>query len=114
MMGGFGSGRTGGRPTVERTQALMLDVNSIMQWARQPAGLQPLPDMPATFKHFTWTWRRDGKPWADVEIALNIGHGFGTARLRYDIRHLTHQTGWQDDTVQLMATPCRFGGVRWW
>jgi hypothetical protein len=61
-----------------------------------------------------WCWSRDGAPWAEVEFALRLGARAGEAHLRYDIEHLTRPTGRQDYRVVLVATPCRFGGLRWW
>jgi hypothetical protein len=39
----------------------------------------------------------------------------GYCRVSYpNIRHLTSDTGPQNYTIGLAATPCRFGGGRWW
>jgi hypothetical protein len=39
----------------------------------------------------------------------------GSARLSYDVAHFHRPTGLQHQTVVMVATPCRFGGVRgWW
>jgi hypothetical protein len=118
MMGGFGSGRVGWRPTVEGTAALVLGAEALVRPVKQALrerGLGAIPEgrwleVPAS----RWSWSRDGASWAEVEFALRLGARTGEARLRYDIDHLSRPTGRQDYSVTLVATPCRFGGLRWW
>ena len=119
-MGGYNSGRWGGRPTVEATGCLRLDVNLVMRTVRrtlEKAGVPPLgPDRaPAALTH-SWRWNKDGEaePFAVASMALRFEGTHSTARLCYSIRHLSAETGPQDYTVALETEPCRFGGWRWW
>lgn len=103
-MGGWGSGRPARNATVEGCASLKLDVNAVV---RAFAEL----DRPA---RVTWGWRRGGEPWAKVAIEMALGRGSGQARLLFDVNHASRRTGPQDQRVEIVATPCRFGGVRWW
>ena len=119
-MGGYNSGRWGGRATVEATGCLRLDVNVVARAVREAlekAGAPPLgPGRKPAAMTFTWRWNRNGEaePFAEVEMALRFEGTAGTARLRYAIQHRSAATGFQDYTVALEAAPCRFGGWRWW
>jgi hypothetical protein len=118
-VGGLGSGRWGGRPTIERTSALVLDVNALMtpiMRSLHQHGLS-LPDgQPVRLESRTWSWQRPDEPHplAEVRISLSLGDGHAEACLNYDIDHPGGRTGPQEERVSLIATPCRFGGVRWW
>jgi hypothetical protein len=103
-MGGIGSGRFGGSPTIESTGAVMLDVNHVM---RAVAGRQP-----ATV---ALAGSIGGRVYA-VALAVELADdGTGAVRVRHgSIRHLSGETGPQDYPVALTSTPCRFGGRRWW
>jgi hypothetical protein len=61
-----------------------------------------------------WIRRDDAEPWAIVEYRLELRASDGTAWLRYDVDHFSCRTGPQGYPVQMVATPCRFGGQRWW
>ena len=118
-MGGYNSGRWGGRATVEATGCLRLDVNAVARAVRQAlerAGAPPLGPGRAPATTLGWRWKRDGEPdpFAVVMVALRFDGTTATARLRYAIRHLSAETGPQDYTVAMEAEPCRFGGWRWW
>ncbi len=54
------------------------------------------------------------EPWAMIEVQLELRADSGTAWLRYDLDHATRPTGPQHYPVSMVATPCRFGGQRWW
>jgi hypothetical protein len=119
-MGGFGSGRTGGMPTVEATDSLTLDVNRVMHLVKRALRAEGLRSVPAGRWLetqpivFCWTRRDEAEPWAVVEVSLRIGAEWGEARLRYDVDHFSYPTGPRDLAVELYTTPCRFGGRRWW
>ena len=119
-MGGYNSGRWGGRRTVEATGCLKLDVNAVMRSVRRAldkAGAPPLgPGRALAFPALQWIWTKDDEPepFAAAEVALRFDGTAGTARLRYSIRHLSAETGPQAYAVAMEATPCRFGGWRWW
>ena len=119
-MGGFNSGRRGGQATVESCASFVLSVDTVMRGytkALRKCDL-PLPsdDQPLSLPWNTLRWTQSGKSAspAKVEIRLELRARDGTARLRYDIDHVTQKTGPQDYSVSMLATPCRFGGQRWW
>lgn len=119
-MGGYGSGRTGGWPTKEATDSLTLNVNRVMAPVMRELrkqGMRTVPDgLSVALVPFPWRWRRadEDEPWATVNMSLTVGADWGEAVLSYDIGHFSGPTGPQNYTVRLIATPCRFGGVRWW
>lgn len=119
-MGGFNSGRRGGLATVEGCASLVLDVCWVVrpvtaELRRQRAA--PIAErqvVEAGAKRWTWTRHGDAEPWAAVEVRLSLRQDRGVARLRFDVAHHHRPTGPQDQTVMMEATPCRFGGIRWW
>ncbi len=119
-MGGFGSGRPAMRPTVEGCRSLVLDVNVVTRPVMAALRRQGLREMPESGRvqvppcRVTWSRRCERGPWAAVEIALSLGCRTGRAVLRYDVEHTCRPTGPQVQQVEMVATPCRFGGVRWW
>ena len=119
-MGGYGSGRTGGVPTVEGCGSLILNINEIMRQVRKALrikGLNTVPhDAAVHIPSYVWGWRREEEPapWAVADLRLEIGTTRGTARLCYDIEHVSGGTGPQSYVVSMVTTPCRFGGRRWW
>ncbi|MGK7871451.1 hypothetical protein [Falsiroseomonas sp. E2-1-a20] len=119
-MGGFNSGRRGGLATVEGCASLVLDVCRVVrpvttELRRQRQG--PITErqlVEAGAKRWTWTRHDEQTPWAAVEVRLSLRWDRGLARLIFDVAHHHRPTGRQDQTVLMEATPCRFGGVRWW
>jgi hypothetical protein len=114
-MGGFGSGRKGGRATVEGCRSLKLDVNRITRDVR--GKLREVPEgakLEAGPMVWTWTTQGEAAPWARVLVTLRLDPWRGEARLVFDVDHYSRRTGPQDQTVQMETTPCRFGGRRWW
>jgi hypothetical protein len=116
-MGGYGSGRRGGRPTVEGRATLALGVKRVMRpvlAAQRDRSFPPGDVMNAGPIRFAF-WREGGaEPWAAVDACLQLAPDRGHARLT-----LEHGAGWRgvgprDQHVELEAAPCRFGGVRWW
>lgn len=100
-MGGFGSGRQGGSPTVE--SGLTLDINRLIRQrtivpARHVSGF------------LTWTTTRTGEKVASIgyEASL-IGRMSPWLRLHYSANGTP-----QDYRVQIETSPCHYGGVRWW
>lgn len=119
-MGGYGSGRTGGWPTVEGCASLVLSADDITRPIRRgmrKLGMREIPEgrtAEMAWRTLRWTRRADDEPWAEIEIRLELGGRDGRAWLRYDIDHLSRPTGPQEYPVALVATPCPFGGRRWW
>ena len=114
-MGGFGSGRHGGRARGEGCRSMTLDVNRVARGVRD--ALRDLPEGEVVKAGpFRWTWTLGGEaePWATVVLALTLGRHRGHARLLFDVDHHSRRTGPQDQRIAMETTPCRFGGVRWW
>lgn len=107
-MGGMGSGRHGGRVTIEGCGSLTIDVATLFRGVRVPPS-----------RHLTgykrMTWSRDGEPWAiaDLDVSIN-SEGAGWMRLRYDIEHYSRSTGPQDRRIDLIGLPRKFGGFMWY
>ena len=114
-MGGFGSGRPATRATVEGCRSLKLDVNRLVRPARKAMSVL-FGDHTVTVGPSCWTWTHpdDERPWATVTVFLHLGLERGSARLIYNVDHRSRATGPQDQRVEMVTTPCRFGGVRWW
>jgi hypothetical protein len=96
-MGGSGSGRYGGRPTMEGSRSL--EVNRLHRegWLR--------PGWTGTLR-----WSRDG------EDAGSIGLRASEGRITLTCRYRWLDEEWQDveEQVPIVRTPCHFGGVRPW
>ena len=95
-MGGFGSGCYGGRPTVEN--GLTLDINRLI---RQRCIV------PGNHLAGTLTWGNN---------VASIGYGASLVspetawvRLHYSANSMP-----EDYRVQLVTSPCPYGGRRWW
>lgn len=114
-MGGFGSGRRGGRATVEGCRSLKLDVNIVTRAPRDAVrGLSDGEVFTAKPRVWSWTVNSGPEPVARIVVLLSLGRDSGHARLLFDIDHATRRTGPQDQRVEMATTPCRFGGRRWW
>ena len=114
-MGGMGSGRPGMWATVEGCRSLRLDVNAVIRRVREqlPAGAAVTVLRTGPIR---WGWQVHGENAGIhyVLVTLELGEWDGSARLQYDITHSSRRTGPQDQTVDMEATPCRFGGRQWW
>lgn len=97
-MGGYNSGRRGGRRSTDSLRAL--DVNSLQRAGRLKPG-----------QSFGWNWTRRGQVVASINIQSFPGH------LNLSYRTRSSDGGWQDMNypVWLTWTSCNFGGERaWW
>jgi hypothetical protein len=97
-MGGFGSGRRGGRDTTGCMRAL--DVRKLQRDRLLTPG-----------KSFGLNWSRRG------EIVASINFWVDTDSVILDYRQRQHGGEWQDMKypVRLAWTPCNYGGQRaWW
>jgi hypothetical protein len=103
-MGGYGSGRNGGRPTVE--SALRLDVDTMMRWGCIRPGAHLEGELTLNFYDEELVIKfesRVGNPWESW------------LRLQYTIHdYWTGDPHQIDDKIVLATTRPRFGGVRWW
>jgi hypothetical protein len=105
-MGGTGSGRYGGRPTVEA--ALKLDLHHLIRTGSFR------PDATVTGS-LAWTDGYTGEHRASIGYEATMGDERGWVRLGYTTtNHWTGQTTQHDYTVELATTPQPFGGRRWW
>ena len=103
-MGGFGSGRYGGRPTVE--DGLSLDL---------PKLIRDELVRPSTICNGSLVWTRvnTGERVGSIGYNAHIGGEHGRVRLHYT-------SGWDgekrdlDYWIELTTTPQPFGGRRWW
>jgi hypothetical protein len=100
-MGGYGSGRSGERPTIE--SALRLDIDSMMGWgAIKPGshlagGMRLGDDTDVKFESHTHD------PWDSW------------LRLRYTVAdYWSGEETKIDDRIYLATTRPHFGGLRWW
>ena len=100
-MGGFGSGRQGGKRCTN--EMLALDVRSINRAGRLTPG-----------SWFTWQWTCSGEITSSIQLRVETD----SVVLDYRNRSNHHNGGeWESMryTVALDWTPCGFGGKRvWW
>jgi hypothetical protein len=105
-MGGYGSGRTGGRPTVESARTLRIG-QLIPAAYRRPGGrLRAI---------ITWTDPYSGEQSAPIAFEANLNSDDGWIRLRY--RVTDHWSGDERDAVELIrltTTRPHLGGIQWW
>jgi hypothetical protein len=97
-MGGFGSGRQGGKSCTG--DMFSLDIRKIQRYGRLRAG-----------QYFSWQWSRGGEPTGNINIRTD------TDRVTLIYRQRSNGGGWQDMNyhVHLSWTPCNYGGQRaWW
>ena len=101
-MGGLGSGRYGGWPTVE--SSLTLDLYKLIH----DGLLRPSSGT------LTWTYVGSGERVASVSYQVSMGDQRGWIHLRYT---RARWDGTQHDVeswIELVTTPQPFGGRRWW
>ncbi len=107
-MGGIGSGRSGGRPTVEG--AVNLDLGRL----RRSGAVQP-----GNVVRFSldWTWGSVARPFARVTLEIEATDEAGELRvvslIRYDPIGHPYEAK-TDQVIRLVTTPAPFGGRRWW
>ena len=97
-MGGFGSGKRGGKSTTADMWAL--DVRKVQRAGRLTPG-----------QSFNWQWTRNGEPVANINIRT------GTDRVTLDYRQRDRGGEWKamNYPVGVTWTPCNYGGQRaWW
>jgi hypothetical protein len=105
-MGGYGSGRSGGEPTVESEFAFRIDIDALRR-----DGLIRLGARAGCVIRFSHPCR-DLK----VECETHIGSPWNDwVRLKYEMRdYWTDELLKIDDKVYLVPTHPHFGGLRWW
>jgi hypothetical protein len=103
-MGGYGSGRYGGRPTVE--SAVRLDIDDMMQWGGIRAFARLAGEMRFNFYGDQIEVKfesRVGEPW---ESWLRLKYAMADCRTGEEVEI--------DDKIFLATTLPPFGGLRWW
>ena len=104
-MGGFGSGRGGGGPTVE--SALRLDIDDMMRWGGIRAG-----------SHLAGEMRLHQLYGDDIDVKFEslVGDPWNSwLCLRYSMADYRSGEEFKiDDKVCLAPTRPHFGGLRWW
>src|SRR5271165_6228565 len=104
-MGGYGSGRSGGRPTVE--DSLTLDLRRLfkMGWLRPGAG---------TFGLLRWTTVSTGREKASIGFQSQLGDDTGHVQLNWtSTDRRTGETRQCENRIPLTTRPQPFGGRRW-
>jgi hypothetical protein len=103
-MGGFGSGRRGGGPTVENTVKLDID------WMMGSGAIQPGCHVTGEMYFSLYDALIDVKFESETR---NGAHGW--LRLRYQMTDIWNGQEIEiDDKVYLETTRPHFGGLRWW
>ena len=101
-MGGFGSGRYGGWPTVE--SGLSLDLYKLIR----DGLLRPSSGT------LTWTCVGSGERVASVSYQVSMGDQRGWIRLNYTTARWDGTKHDVESWIELVTTPQPFGGRRWW
>ena len=101
-MGGYGSGRTGGRPTYESTRSLILRTTSFAR-----AGLRF-----GIRSNCTLTYGCNGDPFA-VAMVIDTMDPL-SPYIELEHRRRTHSADLERYRIYLGTTRQPFGGVRWW
>lgn len=97
-MGGFGSGRHGGKSTTG--DMLALDIRRLSRESLLKPG-----------RSFNWKWSRGGEAVGNINIRTDVD------RVTLDYRVRDHGGEWQamNYPVRITWTPCTYGGRRaWW
>jgi hypothetical protein len=96
-MGGFGSGRKFGANVTEDYRCI-----DIRRWLRSNS-LRPGCS-------FDWVWKRNGEKVAAISVKVEVGQ----IRLIYSYQRNGGARENLDYPVMLQATPCNYGGERYW
>ena len=105
-MGGYGSGRSGGRPTVESGLTLNLPRLFKTGWLKPGAWTSGV---------LRWSIVGTGEETASMGFEARLGEGEGYIRL-----HWTSTNRWSgekrqcENHITLTTSPQPFGGRRWW
>jgi hypothetical protein len=103
-MGGYGSGRRNGGPTVE--DALRLDIDKMKRWGVMQPGAHLFGEMTFNFDDDQLTLKFESRLDELQESWL---------RLQYTITdYWTGQAHQIDDKIFLVSTQPQFSGLRWW
>ena len=113
-MGGYGSGRPRTSRAPEEMSAVSLDAPVIVRWIRDAVLKDGYDEIPRGFgvqtDPFELRWTRQADCTLKVTLLGTITDDTGWVYFR----HLADQLGEQQYRAELIATPCGFGGRRWW
>jgi len=104
-MGGYGSGRSGGRLTTENGLTLSLP-NLLRDKVVRPGS--------AWGGSIVWTYTSTGERVGSIGYEAHLGEADGRVRLHYTTTRWNGENHSSDYWVQLETTPQPFGGRRWW
>lgn len=104
-MGGFGSGRHGGGPTVE--SSLTLDIDKLRRDNLIAPGLYRRVSL-------TWSWTGTGERIADINMVVDTSDEGGMIHLQFVSRNpATGERTETDQPIRLTTIEQPFGGRRW-
>jgi hypothetical protein len=104
-MGGYGSGRSGGRLTTEN--GLTLSLPKLMRDQLFRPGC-------AWRGSIVWTNTTTGERVGSISYEAHLGQDAGRVRLKYTTTRYGGEKRESDYWIQLETTPQPFGGRRWW
>ena len=104
-MGGYGSGRSGGRPTTDN--GLTLTLSKLLRDGLFRPGC-------AWGGSLVWTNTRTGERIGSIGYEAHLGEENGRVRLHYTTTRWDGEKHSSDYWVELETTPQPFGGRRWW
>jgi hypothetical protein len=104
-MGGYRSGRSGGRPTVE--SSLTLDLQRLFKTGWLKAGAR-------TSGLLKWTWVSTGEETASIGFESDLGEEIGYVQLRWtSTNQRSGEKHRRENRIALTTSPQPFGGRRW-
>ena len=103
-MGGYGSGRSGGRPTTDN--GLTLTLSKLFRDRLFRPG--------SAWGSLVWTNTTTGEQIGSISYEAHLGQESGRVRLKYTTTRWDGERREFDYWIQLETTPQPFGGRRWW
>jgi hypothetical protein len=104
-MGGYGSGRSGGRPTTDN--GLTLPLSKLLRDKLFRPGS-------ACYSSLIWTNTSTGERIGSIGYEAHLGQESGRVRLKYTTTRWDGEKRESDYWIELETTPQPFGGRRWW
>jgi hypothetical protein len=104
-MGGYGSGRSGGRPTTDN--GLTLSLSKLMRDRLFRPGC-------AWGGSIVWTYTSTGERIGSIGYEAHLRQDAGRVRLKYTTTRYDGEKHDSDYWIQLETTPQPLGGRRWW
>jgi hypothetical protein len=104
-MGGYGSGRSGGRATTD--SGLTLPLSKLLRDKLFRPGS-------ACYSSLIWTNTSTGERVGSIGYEAHLGQESGRVRLKYTTTRGDGEKRESDYWIELETTPQPFGGRRWW